>query len=163
MDFTGWRYVELVEPEGARHSDYSWPSGPSIYSIYRQSVDYSRVTVLSLFYNNIPPGETVTCYLSPIKAIPTVKVKLQDPTVTMGGQSIVFPVEIESGCYLEFKSPSDCKLYDPNGTVIREVDPRGRPPALQPGENEMDALREGAARALAGQEAIRTYPTGQCE
>ncbi|HDZ22884.1 hypothetical protein LCGC14_0019030 [marine sediment metagenome] len=37
------------------------------------------------------------------------------------------------------------------------------PVHLEPGENEMDALREGAARALAGQEAIRIYPTGQCE
>ena len=137
VDFTGWRYVELVEPEGARHSDYSWPSSPGIYSIYRQSVDYSKVTLLSLFYNNIPPGDAVTCYLSPIRAIPTVKVKLQDPTVTIRGQSIVFPVEIESGCYLELRSPSDCKLYDPNGILIREVEPRGRPPSLQPGENEV--------------------------
>ena len=37
------------------------------------------------------------------------------------------------------------------------------PVHLEPGENEMDALREGAARALAGQEAIRIYPTGRCE
>jgi len=27
VDFTGWVYVDLIEPEGARHADYSWPYG----------------------------------------------------------------------------------------------------------------------------------------
>ena len=37
------------------------------------------------------------------------------------------------------------------------------PVHLEPGENEMQALREGAARALAGDEPIRVYPTGEAE
>ena len=37
------------------------------------------------------------------------------------------------------------------------------PVRLVPGENEMIALREGVARALAGDEPIRVYPTGDIE
>ncbi len=65
VDFHGWRYFELVEPEGQRHAAYSWPYG-GIYSIYRESIRPGNVETLSLWYNNLPPQQTVTCYLSPI-------------------------------------------------------------------------------------------------
>ena len=137
VDFTGWRYFELIEPEGQRYADYSWPYG-HIYSIYRESVNYSQVETLSLWYNNLPPNKTVTCYLSPIRALPLVKVKLRHPVVTVGDKTIVFPVEIESGCYLEFHSVSDCKLYGPQGELISEVKPQGDVPLLQAGENQVE-------------------------
>ena len=136
IDFTGWRYFEFVEPEGRRYGDYSWPYG-SIYSIYRAHLRYSQVETLSLWYNNLPPGRTVSCYLSPIRALPTVKAKLRKPTVTVRGRTIRFPVEIESGCRLEFRSPTDCKLYGPTGDRIADVKPEGDVPVLEPGENEI--------------------------
>ncbi|MFH1922674.1 MAG: hypothetical protein ABIP48_22650, partial [Planctomycetota bacterium] len=37
IDFTGWRYFELVEPEGERHADFACPYG-GIYSFYRESI-----------------------------------------------------------------------------------------------------------------------------
>ena len=56
IDFTGWRYFELIEPEGERHAEYPWPYG-GIYSIYRESVNYGQVASLGLWYNNLPPGK----------------------------------------------------------------------------------------------------------
>ncbi|MCX6375951.1 MAG: hypothetical protein NTU88_07980 [Armatimonadetes bacterium] len=156
LDFTGWRYFELIEPEGERFADYSWPyNRPEAewnnawdeaanqqphwilggYYIYRESGDYRQVESLSVWYNNLPPGKTVTTYLSPIKALPLVSEKLLDPSVTIGGKKIVFPAEIESGCYLEFNSMTDCKLYNPQGALIREVKPEGDAPVLEPGDN----------------------------
>jgi len=136
VDFTGWRYFELIEPEGERYANYSWPYG-NIYSIYRESVNYSQVETLSLWYNNLPPNKTVTCYLSPIRALPLVKVKVRHPAVTVGDKTITFPVEIESGCYLEFHSMSDCKLYGPQGELISEVEPQGDTPIIEAGENQV--------------------------
>ena len=138
VDFTGWRYFELIEPEGERHADYSWPYGRHVCSIYRQSVDYSQVESISLWYNNLPPGEEVTCYLSPIKALPLGKAKFRSPVISVGGRRIVFPAGIESGDYLEFDSMSDCKLYGPKGELISEVHPEGEAPILEPGENEVE-------------------------
>ena len=75
--------------------------------------------------------------MSPIKALPLVAVKLKNPTVVIDAKRIVFPVEMESGSYLEFHSPTDCKLYDPQGKVIRTVTPSGDVPSLRPGANRV--------------------------
>ena len=136
VDFAGWRYIELIEPEGERYADYSWPYG-HMYAIYRESVNYGQVETLSLWYNNIPSNKTVLCYLSPVKALPLLETTLRRPVITVGGRSICFPVEIDSGCYLEFYSVSDCKLYGPQGELIREVEPQGDVPLLEPGENQV--------------------------
>lgn len=136
VDFTGWRYFELVEPEGQRHADYVWPYG-GIYSIYRESIRPTSVESLNLYFNNLPPKETATCHLSPIRALPTVKAKLRNPSVTLGGKTIMFPVEIESGQYLEFGSFKNCKLHGLAGEVIGNVTPQGDAPLLEAGDNQL--------------------------
>lgn len=134
VDFTGWRYFELIEPESQSHADHVWPYG-NIYSIYRESIRPASVESLNLYFNNLPPKDTATCHLSPVRALPTVKAKLRNPSVTLGGKTITFPVEIESGQYLEFHSPTDCKLYGPAGEVLCDVTPQGDSPLLEPGDN----------------------------
>lgn len=136
VDFTGWRYFELIEPEGRRWSDYAWPYGHA-YSIYREAVNKAQIASLNLYINNVPPQETVTCHLSPIKALAIQKVKLEKPRITVGGKTLVFPVALESGCYLEFNSLTDCKLYDPNGVLIQELKPEGEVPTLTSGANQV--------------------------
>jgi hypothetical protein len=156
LDFTGWRYFELIEPEGERFADYSWPYNRpeadwnntwnetegqrphwiwGAYNIYRENVNFGQVESLSVWYNDLPPGKSVTTYLSPIKALPLVSGKLVNPAITVGGKTISFPTEIESGCYLEFNSMTDCKLYGPQGALIREVEPEGDALILEPGDN----------------------------
>jgi len=134
VDFTGWRYFELIEPEGERYIQYSWPYGGA-YAIYRESVTYSNIESLNLWYNNIPAGKIAECQIKPIKALPLVNGKLINPTITISGKTIVFPVEINSGCYLEFNSMFDCKLYGQNGELIREIIPQGDIPFLDEGDN----------------------------
>ena len=141
VDFTGWRYFELIEPEGESHAEYSWPYG-SAYAIYRESVNYGQIESLNLWYNNIPQGKTVTCFLRPIKALPLVSAKLINPSIAIGGKAIVFPTEIETGCYLEFYSMSDCKLYGQQGELISEVTPQGQTPVLEEGKNQVEFTYE---------------------
>ena len=135
IDFEGWRYFELVEPEGERYADYSWPYG-SIYSIYRESIRPNAVETLSLWLNNIPPKGTVTCYLSPIRALPTKSSVLRAPSLTVAGETLRFPVDVATGQFLEFRGPGDCKLYGPRGEEICDVAYEGDVPILPPGESE---------------------------
>ena len=137
VDFEGWRYFELIEPEGGHIKDYAWPYGGD-YAIYRECVDYAQVKRLSLWYNNLPADKNVTCCLGPIKALPLVKAKLTNPKVTIAGKTITFPTEIESGCYLEFYSMSDCRLYGPKGELLSEVTPEGDAPQLEAGDNQVE-------------------------
>jgi hypothetical protein len=142
VDFAGWRYFELVEPEGERHADYVWPYGGS-YAIYRELVNFGRVESFSVWVNNLPPNGTSTCYLSPVRAVSVFPVKLRNPSVAIGGKTITFPCEMETGSYLEFRSMTDCKLYAPNGALLADIQPAGDVPTVAAGENGVSFACEG--------------------
>lgn len=122
--------------EGERYADYSWPYG-GMYQVYRELVRMNAVEKLNLYCNNVPAKGEATCYLSPIKAIPIVKAKVRNPAVTIRGKTIRFPVEIETGYCLEYRSPTDCGLYGPQGEFVAEVTPEGDAPLVEPGTNDV--------------------------
>ena len=155
IDFTGWRYVELVEPEGERHADYAWPYS-SPYAIYRENVDYAHIGSLGIWVNDVPGGAGSHVLLSPIRALPLVAAKVARPAVTVGGRTIVFPVEMEPGSYLEFRSMTDCTLYGAKGELLAEVAPEGEVPILAPGANHaaFSCAATGDARPRARVTAI---------
>ncbi len=137
VDFTGWRYFELVEPEGERWQKYTWPYG-GLYSIYREHVDFRQVETVSFWFNNLPPGQRVTCHVSPIRGLSVFSNNIKNPAVTIGGRTLVFPVELESGGYLEFNSLTDCKHYKKDGSLIGDVKPQGDVPMLTAGGNRVE-------------------------
>ncbi len=142
VDFTGWRYFNIIEMEGDRYADYQWPYGGP-YASLRENVDYANLKTLSLWYNNLPADGKVACYLSPIKAMPLVKIKIKNPTLAIGGKKIAFPVEMETGGYLEYVSPTDCKLYNAAGELVGEIQPQGDPLQIQPGANPITFTCDG--------------------
>jgi hypothetical protein len=150
VDFSGWRYVELIEPESERCEQYSWPFGRSLYKQYRERLDFGNIGRLNLWYNNVPAGGAVTCLLSPIKAVPVLPNRICRPAITVGDETVVFPVDIESGCYLEYRGAEDCKLFSPKRELIAAVSPEGSAPILKAGENTLAfdcAASEQRARA----------------
>lgn len=136
IDFTGWRYFELIEPEGERVEDYIWPYSGNAYAIYRELVHWNSISRLSLWLNNLPRQDPVTVCVSPIKALPLVKTRLTNPSITINGETITFPVELESGCYIEYNWPTGCRLYNSSGELVREFLPEGSV-KLKPGVNEI--------------------------
>ena len=135
VDFTGWRYFELVEPEGERYAHYEWPYG-NMYSIYRESITAEHVGSLDLWLNDLPPGGVATCYLGPIHALPLRPARIERPSLTLGGSTITFPVVIEEGQYLECES-GGCTLFGTKGEVIEEVAVEGDAPSLASGGSEV--------------------------
>ncbi|MBN1341588.1 MAG: hypothetical protein JXQ73_02860, partial [Phycisphaerae bacterium] len=111
--------------------------------IYRENVNYGQVESVSLWVNDVGPEGKSTVLLSPIKAMPLVKAKIKNPAITIGGKRIVFPVELESGSYLEFNSPTDCKVYGPGGQLVGEVTPQGEVPELGQGANKATFTCDG--------------------
>ena len=137
VDFEGWRYFELAEFEGQRCGDYVWPYSRDLYGIFRESVNYAAVGTLSVWYNNLPPGEDVECHVGPIKALPLVKTPVRNPSITIGGDQIRFPVDIEPGTYLEVAATDECTLYGPDGAALQDVAPEGRAPCVEAGGNHV--------------------------
>lgn len=146
IDFDGWKYFELVEIESSKISDYIWPDDSHfyVYDSYRHTIQFDKIEKLQLWYNNIPGSKRVSTSIGPIKALPMVSSFIENPSVTIGGKTIVFPVRMESGMYLEFLSEDDCRLYGSKGELIAEVKPTGTIPILTRGNNEISFSGEGS-------------------
>jgi concanavalin A-like lectin/glucanase superfamily protein len=138
INFEGWRYFELLmrERDAAAYHDYKWPYGAHCV-LHRSPLVRPVVSKLTLYLNNLPPGDEATCYLGPVKALRTRKVVLHHPTVTVGERRLVFPVDLESGMYLEFESADDCRVYDERGNLLEWLKPLGEVPRLASGENRL--------------------------
>jgi hypothetical protein len=138
IDFTGWKYFELVEIESSEFSNYIWPdTGFYVYDSYRHTVLFNKVDKLQLWYNNLPAGKEVNCLVGTIKALQMVPLTINNPEISIGGEKIIFPVKMESGMYLEFQSQKDCKLFGPKGEFLQDIKIEGKIPELKNGENEI--------------------------
>ena len=146
VNFTGWRYYELLlrERDAQRHQDYVWPYGGPC-EVGRSPILRKRVGSFNIYYNDLPPNEEVQCFLGPVKALPVVKVKLSHPTVVIGGQRIVFPVTLESGQFIEYEGPADCRLHDERGAILQQITPQGDVPELASGKNPVSFTCAGPA------------------
>ena len=165
VDFTGRRYFQLVEPESEALGDYEWahtrrrsdmlgnPTGITAfaYPMYHIWVNYSQIASLTVGVNNVPAGKPVRMGIGPIKALPLSTKKLVNPSVTLGEHTLVFPVELDSGSYLELLAPDNCRVYDAHGECIGDVLPIGQIPVIGTGKNvaEFDCASPtgGSARA----------------
>jgi hypothetical protein len=144
VNFTGWRYYELLlrERDAQRHQDYVWPYGGPC-EVGRSPILRNRVGGLNVYYNNLPPNEEVKCFIGPVKALPAVKVQISDPALAIGSRRIVFPASLESGQFIEYESPENCRLFDERGVVLKRIAPRGDMPEILPGENRVSFACNG--------------------
>jgi hypothetical protein len=137
VDFTGPRLFTLLETESVRWSDYVWNDGKWLYNVYRETIDFGTVESLSIWYNNLAREKQTKCIIGPIKAMPMVACTVKNPVVTVNGKAITFPVEMQSGSYLEFNTVNDCVLYGSKGEMLAKVMPDGPIPVLSAGENQV--------------------------
>jgi hypothetical protein len=137
IDFTGRRMFTLIETESSRWSDYAWNDGKGLYNVYRETIDFANVESLSIWYNNLPRSSAAKCVVGPIKAMPMRACRIKNPTIEVNGAPINFPVEMQSGSYLQFGGGNDCVLYDSKGAEVTKVQPMGAIPPLLAGENQI--------------------------
>jgi len=159
VDFTGWRYFELIEPESDRYRNYRWPyavpentweSQPldeeaqealhwymGGYHIYRERVEYDQVECIALYLNNVPEGKEVTVHIGPIKALPLKNGSLVHPILSVNGETVTLPVTLETGQYLELEGDGAYTVYGPDGAVVLTERLAGAIPQLNAGQNEI--------------------------
>ncbi len=138
LDFTGWRYVELLvrERDVEQMSDYQWPYGGH-YDLYRNPLDMAHVSDVNLYLNNLPPATSTEVIVSPVMALAVQPAQLKNPVLTINGQKLTLPVTLESGDFLEVESAGDCARYDDQGDLVARVRPVAVEnwPVLKSGEN----------------------------
>ena len=146
LDFTGWRYFDLVELESNRFTDYIWPrSDLHVYDSYRHNVSFKEINKLQFWINNVPANEEVSVEISPVKAAVMVKEEIKNPSITLNGEKILFDVTMESGMYIEMYSADDCKLFGPKGNFIRDVRLVGEIPQMKTGKNDLKFVCENTS------------------
>ncbi|MBM4018190.1 MAG: hypothetical protein FJ288_07650 [Planctomycetes bacterium] len=136
VNFKGWRYVELHlrERPADRFGDYSWPYGGTS-AVFRSPLIRDHTSALAIYCNNLPPDGRAVCHIGPVKALPTVKIRIGNPALSAGGRRLVFPATLESGQYLEFDGAAEARLYDERGGLLAKVQPQGDAPQLAAGDN----------------------------
>ncbi|MCK5805182.1 MAG: hypothetical protein KAI66_20295, partial [Lentisphaeria bacterium] len=135
VDFTGWKYFELVEPDGEDYRNATWPYR-SWYAIYRSTPRYNTIRELNVYVNNVPVGETVQCALSPVRGLPLVESPIVNPSITVGDRTLIFPVTIPTGSYLEYDGVVG-RLFARKGRLLEVVEPQGGEIRLVEGENAL--------------------------
>lgn len=138
LDFTGWRYVELLvrERDVEQMSNYQWPYGKG-YSVYRTGLDMTHISTFNLYLNNLPPGENTEVVVGPVMALAVQPAELKNPALTVNGRALTVPVTLKSGDVLEIEPTGDCAHYDAKGDLLASVRPVNTTdwPVLRPGEN----------------------------
>jgi hypothetical protein len=142
LDFTGWRYVELLlrERDSERLTDYVWPysAAGGSHAVYRNAVNRQHISQVNLLVNQIPARGEVDILVSPIHSLPIRRAELIHPSLQVGDVQVTFPVALQSGQYLELESLDDGTLYDERGELLQRFRPEiAELPILAEGENAL--------------------------
>jgi len=122
LDFTGWRYVELLvrERDVERMTDYVWPYGGA-YDIYRNPLDLAHLSQVNLYLNDLPVGEPVDVAVSPVMALPVRSGALKNPSLTVNGQTLSLPFALASGDFAEIEPDGVCTHYSDAGEPLEWI------------------------------------------
>ena len=137
VDFKGWRYQEIPEPEGERIFKY-FKHTEDYYITAAHGFNYSKVSAIVVRIMKIPPGDSIKIYLSNVKALREKPLPLRNPSIAIGKKKVKFPVEILPDQCLVFK-PEDgtCKIHSDNGFPLKEVEVQGEIPVIMTGTNKI--------------------------
>lgn len=132
LDFSGWKYVQMYESAGGEIYDFQFP-----FSNYWALgiMDYEAVDRVYVFLTNLPPGKTAAAGFGRVEALRETPLPVVNPGLAVRGETIVFPVTLQPGWYLEYTGGDAVRVFDPNGFTKAEVRPRGRVPTIDSGKN----------------------------
>lgn len=153
LDFEGWRYVELVEPESARLGELGWPYSSrhadwkgevpfiEVLHDYILWVDYGHIEQLNFWINGLSDGQTMECIVGSVEALSIRETRLENPVLHINGARFTIPVSLTSGAYVELEPLGTGHVYGASGEPLEEFH-REDVPVLRCGVNEL-ALTTG--------------------
>ena len=148
VDFSGWKFVELhfKERDADRHGDHQWPYA-DYYAIYRNPLIRQEVDRITIYYNDLPPGEEVRCGLGPTVALPVSRVGVSNLSISVNEKGVRLPVDLETGDYVEWLQPGVVKVYNRRSQLVADLATDSLPPEVAKGENELTVASEVKAAA----------------
>lgn len=162
LDFTGWRYVELLirERDVERMTRHTWPYG-STYDIYRNALDTAHVSELNIYLNDLPAGGRSEVALGPIVALPVQGAVLENPSLAIGGETLSVPLAMKSGDFLELEGGRWSHFNDRGDLLARaRADAAGPWPTLRAGDNAV-AFGRGSPNGRGGRAEVTISALGE--
>lgn len=141
LNFSGWKYFEFHKPEEARTYEFQWPYG-SYFS--GRSFSYEEVPEIGFSYliNAIPSSGKVETCLAGLEALKEFPAKLVNPSISVNGRTLRFPVSLAPEEYLEFDENGEYRVYNGNAHVVASGKAEGEIPVVISGENRI-AIESG--------------------
>jgi len=132
LDFKGWKYVVVPEPAKGEIYDFHYP-----YNMYFsiRHINYTRMARVYVFLSEIAPKQNVTCYFTQLEALQEKSGTIKNPKITIGSQTIIFPIMLENEEYLEYKGSNRFRAFNASGFTIAEKEIQGAVPTLNFGSN----------------------------
>lgn len=163
LDFTGWRYVELLlrERDSARLTDYEWPyraTGGS-HAVYRNPIRPSALSEINVFINEVPAGGEVNVVISPIFSLPVRKNVLSELSLAVNGQQLTLPWALAAGEYVEIEGQDGITYYNERGDFQERIKPTALP-AFVTGDNAITLAAKGLD-GLDTRAELTVYPLGE--
>jgi len=150
IDFSGWKYCELGEPESDRIMDYF-----TCDKFALADVPLDTFTSVTLMILNPPPSKNVELLLGRIEALREIGGRLVNPRLTIGGATVDLPATLEPEQYLETgdlwatRDPAVCRSFDPDGVELRRTVLKAVPPTVPAGASEVRFTAAAPAMARA--------------
>lgn len=120
LDFTGWRYCELLfrERDSNRAFGLKWPYVRGAgYELCHRDLQTARVSEINLLLNQIPAKGRADVTIGPIVGMKAVDTTLRDVALTVNGKPLRVPVAISSGDLLELDEDGVGVHYDQRGAL----------------------------------------------
>lgn len=148
VDFTGWRFIPLVEAENGLEPMETWPvpCGGN-YAEFREKVHYQSVTAVHLQV----VGDAEKLRFRTLKAFPVRGEPLVNPSLEIAGKTVAFRGEIPAGSFLEFdpvERSAKPRVLDPSGKILSEPELVGEWPKIPAGKSTVAFQEDGRVKVV---------------
>ena len=136
-DYTGWRYFAFSESQNAEPETNDWPRTEMVYRIfsdvrffynnYRNPVDFSAVSFLRVTVRSDRPAKI---RLRTLKLLPACENLLEDPCISVNGETLTFHTKLPCFHYLEYDPAGACTVYDYDGNEVEHPEVTGEAGSL---------------------------------
>lgn len=119
IDFTGWRYCELGEPEGDRVMNYF---DYEKFALHDMRID--AISAVTLMILDPPRGKALELLVGRIEALEELGGRVTQPQIRIGTDEFRLPADLEPGQYLETgdlwgsRDPRVLRVFDANGREL---------------------------------------------
>ncbi len=143
VDFSGWRSFTFYEVQNCEMPPEDWTPKQmdykvytdveSYYAVYRSNVDFKDIAFIDIQVNR---EGIFALRMKPVVATPHHEIILNNPSLIIGGQRIVFKTDLKSNTYLEYAPETGCcEVYDMLGHLLDTPEIIGQAPILANGLN----------------------------